>query len=49
MNQVDITILTEINLKQIIKTTDIIISKIKKLGRETICFYIDSKVHNTEN
>ena len=45
-NKVDLVILTKINSKWT-TITDIIISKIKELGRETICYYADSKVYNT--
>ena len=48
-NKVDLVILIERNLKLITKTIDFILAKIKEFGRETECFYADSKVYEITN
>ena len=46
-NQIDTVLLSEANGKWKTRTTDVMSSKIKALGRETRCYYKDSKAHKT--
>ena len=42
-NKIDITMMSKTNGKWTARTTDIMNSKMKEQGRETSCYYADSK------
>ena len=48
-NQIDLVMLSETNGKWTTRTTDATSSKMKVLGRETRCYYSDSKAHKTRD